>query len=98
MILFEDVMQHVVVWVACNAIIAYVAYKTEHRLIRRICFVANWILDVLILVLGYGLIAGSKIVVNACWCAMSMSLSFVVISAILRDSIWRRNKEDDQAK
>ncbi len=98
MILFEDVMWHVIVWVVCNAIIVYVAYKTEHRLIRRICFVANWILDVLILVLGYGLIAGTKIVVNVCWCAMGMSLSFAVISAVLRDSIWRCDKEDDQIK
>lgn len=98
MILFEDVIRHVVVWVVCNAIIAYVAYKTEHRLIRRICFVVNWILDVLILVLGYGLIAGSKIVVNACYYAMGMSLSFAVTSAILIDTIWRRDKEDDQIK
>ena len=98
MISFGEVIGHVIVWVVCNAIIAYITYKTEHRSIRRICFAVNWIFDVLILVLGYGLIAGSKTVVNVCWSAMAASLIFAVISVILRDTIWRRDKEDDQIK
>lgn len=98
MISFGEVIGHMIVWVVCNTIIAYIAYKTEHRSIRRICFAVNWIFDVLILVLGYGFIAWSKIVVNVCWSAMAASLIFAVSSVVFRDPIWRRNKEDDQAK